>query len=63
MDAAQLAVRIHNLLENYEPPEHHLISNYVEATSHIRAVRIDGEFDLEQLAYNILVAVEDDKWS
>lgn len=58
MDAQQLADRIHHLLTDYEPPEDHLISNYVQPMTNVRAVRVDGEFDLYQLAYNILDAVE-----
>jgi hypothetical protein len=58
VDAQQLADRIHHILTTYEPPEGHLISNYVQPATNIRAVRIDGEFDLYSLAYVILDFVE-----
>ncbi len=61
MDSNELAIYILHLMASYEPPEHHMISNYVDPlATNIHAVRIDGEFDLYTLAYNILTAVESD---
>ena len=60
MEAEKLAWFIQSYMQSYEPPPEHLISNYVESEEHtsIKAVRIDGQFDLYELAYAVLDYIE-----